>query len=186
MSKNHDALPVPAIEVYARPMGKIQYNCPNCTTAHPLQMVNWRRMLLVCSNCHARYQIGLGFTRTFQCNSYLMGKWNSYVTNRIDPTGTPSDYAKLYGTVEWRCPDCLSAQRSFLDWSGQLECACLAKFYVSVLFYRLPSVSRLKLKAPFDSLVKGLHAPAKVIQPLSTAPIDSSTGTSSSSSGGDR
>lgn len=166
MSKNHDAIPIPAAEIYARPVGKLQYTCPNCGQAHPFASVAWRRLDLQCSRCHVKFQLGLGFSRSRGADAYLMGKWNSYIANHIDPHGTPYDGAKLYGTIEWGCPDCSTPQRSFANFDGLISCSgCSSDFYISVLFYRLPKVSRLKLKAPFDSIVKGLnHAPTAPIQ----------------------
>lgn len=181
-NKNKDAIPVPEIEVYARATGKIQYTCPLCHQEHPFRLIHWRRGDLFCFRCVTKYQFGLGFTREPGSNGYLMGKWNSYTVNRLNPTGTPYEGARLYGTVEFACPHCHFAQRGFVKHDGLLECeSCSIGWYISVLLYRLPKVSRLKVRAPFDSIVKGLHASAKTIQPLSAATADSSRGTPSGS-----
>lgn len=170
MSNNHDALPVPDAEVYARLVGKIQFTCPNCSQQYPLKLVHWRRADLFCQRCHTKYQLGLGFSSGATSSSYIMGKWNSYTANRIDPIGTHSDSTKVYGTIEFQCPSCLHPQRGFCAHDGQLSCeACGAAYFISALLYRLPKVSRLKLKAPFDSIVKGLnpHAPSTPLQSVS-------------------
>lgn len=166
MSKNHDAIPVPDVEVYARPVGKIQFTCPNCSQVHPLKPVHWRRADLHCQRCHTKFQLGLGFSTTATSSSLLMGKWNSYTANRIDPVGTHSDSTKVYGTIEFQCPACLHPQKGFCAHDGQLSCeSCSAVYFISALLYRLPKVSRLKLKAPFDSIVKGLN-PHEVPTPI--------------------
>lgn len=167
MSKNHDALPIPDVQVYARLVGKIQYTCPNCSQAYPLKLVHWRRADLFCQRCHTKYQLGLGFSSEATSSSYLMGKWNSYTANVINPVGTHYDGAKVYGSIEFQCPACLHPQRGFCGHDGKLTCeACSADYFISALLYRLPKVSRLKLKAPFDSIVKGLN-PNETVQPVS-------------------
>lgn len=174
MSKNHDAIPVPEVQVYARLVGKIQYTCPNCGQQYPLKLVHWRRADLYCSRCHTKYQLGLGFSSDATSSSYIMGKWNSYVANVINPTGTHYDGAKVYGTIEFQCPDCLHPQRGFCSHDGKLICeSCGVTYFISALLYRLPKVSRLKLKAPFDSIVKGLN-PHEVPTPIQSTSAETS------------
>ncbi len=188
MSKNHDALPVPDTEVYARPMGKVQWTCPNCGQDHPFRLINWRRANVSCVGCHARYQVGLGFSTDKQADSYIMGKWNSYTANRINPSGTPYDGGKVYGSVEWQCPVCSHPQRDFLPYNSQLECnGCAKPYFISLLFYRLPLVGRLKLRAPFDSIVKGINETIpQTNQSIPVSEANQSSGAPSSSPRGDR
>lgn len=167
MSKNHDAIPIPDAEVYARAVGKIAFTCPNCSQEHPLQHIAWRRGDIQCTRCHAKFQIGLGFDLEYYTDAYLMGKWNSYTANRWKPIGTPIEGTKLHGTVEWQCRACQHPQKNLLSYNSRLTCeSCAGVYCISALIYRLPKVSRLKLRAPFDSIVKGLHE-TKTVQPVS-------------------
>ncbi len=166
MSKNHDAIPVPEAEIYARAIGKIQFTCPNCSQEHPLQHIQWRRGDIQCTRCHAKFQIGLGFNTEYITDAYLMGKWNSYTANRFKPLGTPIEGTRIQGSVEWQCRACQHPQKGFLSYNNSLTCeSCAGVYYISTLIYRLPKVSRLKLRAPLDSLVKGSNVQA-TIQPI--------------------
>lgn len=182
MAKNHDAIPVPDVEIYARAVGKIQFTCPNCSQEYPLQNFNWRRGDTQCQRCHAKFQLGLGFNLEYTTDAYLMGKWNSYTANRWKPVGTFIEGTKLHGTVEWQCRACQHSQKNMLSYNGSLKCeGCAGIYYISVLIYRLPKVSRLKLRAPLDSVVKGLYDVQTTVQSISPTSDDPSTGTPSSS-----
>lgn len=154
-SKNHDAIPVPTVEVYARCTGQLDFTCPNCGQQFPLRPMPWRRAFIQCDRCRSKYQLGVGFnSQGNNSPAYLMGKWNSYCANAVNPTGTPFDGIRYNGTVEWVCPRCNEPQSTLLGWNKVISCIkCAAEFAISALAWRMPNVSRLKLKAPFDSLI---------------------------------
>lgn len=170
--RRREGMPIPEAEVYARAVGKFFWACPNCAQEYTLGMFPWRRCDVACQRCKAKFQLGLGFHRTEPWRfSYLMGKWNSYTANRLNPIGTGLDGSAVVGLVEWQCPACAIPQKSVPSYDHQVSCGhCGTPWWVSLLFYRLPPVSRLKLKAPFDSIVLGLDYEAKPVKPSTATP----------------
>lgn len=185
-TKNHDAIPIPDVEVFARAVGKIAFTCPNCSQEHPLTHIAWRRGDIQCTRCHAKFQIGLGFDLEYYTDAYLMGKWNSYTANRWKPIGTPIEGTKVYGTIEWACRACQHPQKNMMSYNSSVKCeSCAGMYYISALIYRLPKVSRLKLRAPLDSLVKGLnHVQVPTEQPTNASPTPQVAGEASTGAGG--
>lgn len=183
--KSKDALPIPTVEIYARAVGKFHWACPNCSQEHPFTNFPWRRSLIQCERCKAKYQLGLGFFDGAPLRqSYLMGKWNSYTANRLNPIGTGLDGSAVKGSIEWQCPHCATAQKNMTSYDSTLTCeGCSSMYWISLLFYRLPPVSRLALKAPFDTLVKGLYA-SKDLQPTPATSSTETAGTPNPGVGG--
>ena len=112
-----------------------------------------------------------------------MGKWDGYNGNRLNPIGTGFDGAKVSGAVEWACPECSTAQDGFLSHDLKLECSSCGKpYFISLLIYR--SAKGLKIRAPFDSLIKGLiDVRETAVQPLPSAEIPQTAGTPDDSFG---
>lgn len=189
-AKSHDALPIPAVEVYARPLGKVQWSCPNCSQEYPLQFIDWRRGILSCSRCKAKHQLGVGFSNDPLPSGFLMGKWNSYCVNAINPHGTFYPAVKLYGSIEWQCPRCAEQEKVALNPWGQVQCSsCTLQMSAAALLWRLPNVSRLRLKAPLDSLLpRHQRNPYETtsVQPVDASSSAKSAGTAGSSLRGDR
>lgn len=175
-----DAIPMP--ELFARATGKIQFTCPNCGQEHPFKHIQWRRADFKCQRCKALYQIGLGFHYSAGPEAYLMGKANKFTVNKFNPIGTAYDGVKIYGNVEWECPNCQRPQLGALDDRSCLECSgCGKPFFISALVYRFPGY-KLTLKAPLDSIVRGLHN-VQTVQPISDSQVDQSSRTSSEGAG---
>ena len=177
--KNHDAIPVPAIEIFARPLGKFQWTCPNCSQEFPLRDIDWRMAEAKCQRCQNRFRLGLGFS-TFELPYALTcGKWNGYSGNRIDPKGSFSE-GRISGTIEWRCPTCRVQQETFLK-DKTLSCAnCNLTLFVSLLIYRASKT--FKVRCPIDWVFpKYVETPNNPIPFKTPSP---SAGTPSSRSGG--
>lgn len=165
------AKPTPEVEIYARALGRFSLTCPNCGTDHPVQSIPWRQQHFECSNCHARFRLGLGFEFSKRYPAYLMGKYNNFTANRWNPRGTGYDGAFLTGTIEWQCPRCSIPYEQSLQESRMLGCLkCGSTFSVSLLIYRASHDS--KIRAPFDSVVKGLYV--KTIQSVASETPNSS------------
>lgn len=148
---------IPPIELIARPVGKFNWSCPNCGQEYPLAAVPWRHLDVRCQRCKAKFQMGVGFSVTAGAQSYILGKWNNFTVNRLDPIGTAYSGAQLYGNVEFICPACKVPQTEFLDYSGRLSCKnCAKPYFVSLLLYRLPQKGKIHVKTPADTIVKGL------------------------------
>lgn len=148
---------IPLLEILGRSIGKYLWTCPNCGQEHPMRRTPWRRGDAQCERCKSRYQFGLGFNTIKLHDAYIMGKWNSYTANRWKPIGTGFDGSKLYGSVEFECPECHCPQTGYLDYDCKLSCeSCKTDFYISLLIYRIPKGTK-KVRAPLDSIVKGIN-----------------------------
>lgn len=174
-----EAKPVPPPEQVARALGYFQWTCPNCGQEHPFGPIPWRQARMGCRRCKRVYRIGLGFRPSIDHAAYLLGRWQGFNANRWKPTGTAYAGAKLSGTIEWQCHECLHPQRALLGYDAQLSCeSCSLDCYISVLFYS--SIGGLNTRCPFDWIVKGLaHAKSPVRQPVDAPQVDSCPGTSS-------
>lgn len=147
------AIPVP--ELYARPVGKFEWSCPNCGQEHPFTHYPWRRGDIQCRRCKAHFRLGVGFDNIKSSDAYIMGKFNGNTANRYHPVGTRFTGSKLYSTLEYECPICKFTQSGFIDYDNRVECSSCAKpFWVSLLIWR----STGQVKAPIDSLVNIQYA----------------------------
>lgn len=183
-----NAKSIPGIEIYARPIGKFNWGCPNCGQEYPLRNVPWRRLEVHCQRCKSKYQLGLGFSQFKTPPAFILGKWNGATANRFNPIGTAYSGAQLYGSVEFACPDCQTPQSSFLNHESVLQCNnCANQYFISLLFYRIPRVGKTtKLKTPLDCIVRDLkNVKTEDIQPLDPPQDNQIPGPSSSSLGGD-
>lgn len=179
MSKNHDAIPVPTPEVYARPLGKFQWTCPNCHQEFPLSETPWQRAEIKCSRCFNRFRLGLGFNFLDAPYALFCGKWNGYTGNRLNPSGSYAE-ARVMGAIEWRCPQCQTQQETTLL-DKALHCnSCTAVYIISLLIYRAAKV--FKVRCPID-WVFPKHAQI-TNNPIPVETSSPSAGTSSSRSGG--
>lgn len=181
-SKWKQAKMVPKVDIYARPLGKFSWTCPNCSFEHPMTAFPWRRGDVKCKHCHLMFRLGLGFSSDGDTTSaFLQGKWDNFLVNKVNPQGKPLGGAKLHGAVEWQCPDCQHSQRMFLTYDSKVGCeVCMTQFNVSLLIYKDIGGKR---RTPFDLIVRGLNV-QKSVQPLSAPSDDSSAGASSESTGG--
>lgn len=129
------------IQVYARPLGWIQYVCPNCGALNAARRVSWRKARTECSYCSRRYRIGMGFRRTITAlppyNAEYFGRWTGSAANRLAGDCGAQAIGRLSGSVEWTCPDCGVAQTTTLDRAGGLCCTgCGVQYFTQLLMYK--------------------------------------------------
>lgn len=144
-------LPIPDIQVYARPLGHLSWTCPNCSKEHARRPVPWRRGDLICDSCQRRFRIGVGFNYTRSGLALAMGKFDGFTANRLSPQGKDAD-GRYYGQMEWSCPVCYSYHKDRLsgDW---LFCPdCRTPIYVNLLIFEATKSN--KVRAPLDWVVR--------------------------------
>ncbi len=164
------ANPIPPISLFARSLGKFKFTCINCAQEYPTRTFPWKRQDFKCDRCRAVFRFGLGFEATKGYPAYLMGKYNGWTANHLEPKGTAVESAKLYGQVEWACPSCSRPQSSFLTYDTRVECyICQAIYFVSLLIYRANKAPRIRV--PLDSIVKGINE-TQTIQSLPDSQAD--------------
>lgn len=144
------ALPIPAIEVYARPLGHLTWTCPNCSKDHARRPTPWRRGDLVCDGCKRHFRIGVGFNYTRANQALAMGKYDGFTANRLNPHGKPAD-GRYHGQVEYSCPVCYTYHKDRMsgDWLFCVDCK--TPIYVNLLIFE-GAKSRTG-RAPFDWVV---------------------------------
>ena len=132
----------PTIEVYARPLGSLQFVCPGCGHLN-VSRISWRKARVRCNHCGWKFRIGLGFAAMVTAlppyNARFMGTWNGFTSNCLfdRAMGRPA-VGRVTGSVEWNCPSCTTAQTSGLDWeTGSVRCVdCQHIYYLALLLYR--------------------------------------------------
>lgn len=165
-------VPVPPIQVYARPRGGIQWQCPDCGNLHSKNAGFWRRAQIRCSDpsCSHKFRIGIGLTvleGQFKC--LFMGKWENNLANRME-AHVPWDghgVGSIYGPIDWTCPNCGDTQTTVVNRRDLvLKCPnCAYWWFVQLLIYK-PAGS--KVLCPYDWTpfyvgdTKETPAPAKV------------------------
>jgi len=146
----------PVIQVRARPMGHVQWVCPDCHYIHGKVRANWRTGKLVCKHCRRRFFVGLAFTKTLSTlppfNAVLVESHDGETVNTLGyvPEGSPA-IGRINGQVQWQCPTC----KYFVDtgqavrWgNGALTCRqCDDTWLVTLILYRPPTSWR---RVPFD------------------------------------
>lgn len=157
--------PIPTIEVYARPMGYMQFQCPDCGRKGSMKQVDWRRAQVQCGRgCLHKFRVGLGFTSDCHpLTAMLAGTWNGYTNNKLEPEQLNPISGSIYGKTEWRCPNCLVNQAGYISKDTQeLDCtSCGAEFNIILLIYK--GAKAFRVIAPMDWI---LPHETKNLQPI--------------------
>lgn len=133
--------------VFGRPLGQVQITCPRCGFNNNKFPV-WRTGQFKCER-QCSFHIGLGFSTSPTSKGHLVGKWNGYVSNQLNPKGTPYDGCNIYGRVEFKCPNCSARDIQVPDTDYSIECLkCGKEYYLSVLIYSSPN--RFRQRCPID------------------------------------
>lgn len=141
--------PIPDPEVRARPRGGIQWQCPDCGNLHSQDKHFWRRAQLQCKRpgCEHKFRIGVGFgPQESDYRAFMMGFWELNTANRKNPDYKYPLPGRLFGIIDWECPNCFKIHTSDVDFFNPTVNCC---FYwgIYLLLYR-PSGS--KNITPYD------------------------------------
>lgn len=165
----------PSVEVFARPRGAVQWQCPSCGSLHGSTQQIWRTGTLTCTRCQRQTQVGVGFSTSMGADSCLMmGSWTkATLPNRLNPTGDPVS-GRVYGRMDFECPKCKLGQEGFADFDDlTLTCkGCLTPYFLQLLLY--PYVQGSRSCIPFDWSV--LIAKKTVDEPIPTEEADPCSG----------
>lgn len=159
-----------AIEVYARPVGYMQWACPHCHELFGAMQIPWRKAKITCTGCNRSYRLGIGFNHAISAtlppfNAKITDWVGEYVNSYQSLGGSPA-IARMRGRLDWKCPKCGTGQsgqigRDFMD----ISClACKYQFYLCVIFYRAPAGT--PVRTPLDWVVTDYYE-------NSTTPIES-------------
>lgn len=180
-------VPVPDIEVYARPRGNMQWSCPDCGYLHTREVQFWRLARVQCKQnlCKHKFRVGLGFTKTDGVERCIFaGKWQGNLANRLGASFNAYHLpmlGRVYGPIDFECPTCHVIQTATVDFhDGRAVCtSCTSEWCVQLLIYRPSGPKNI---VPFDWAV---FLPKDYVQTssesLPVAPSDSRPGTSSDS-----
>lgn len=143
------------IEIQARPLGRIQWICPNCThfNANTHGMIDWRSGRVDCSRCRRVFTVGIAFFSAqqdvppyngFYCD--IPAGWTTHLVDHF-PLGRFNS-GRIVGSLAWICPN-RHLSKVQIDWdTGKISCPkCDSCYYVSLILYRLKCRSR---RTPLD------------------------------------
>lgn len=148
------------VQLFARPRGAVQWQCPSCGALHGSTQQIWRTGTLTCTRCQRQTQVGVGFSTSPEANScLLMGTWSKHILpNRLEAEGDPLA-GRIYGRIDFECPKCKLGQEGFADFDDLiLLCkGCQTPYFTQLLLYPYTQGSRSTV--PFDWSVLIAKAP---------------------------
>lgn len=171
------AAPLPDVQLYARILGSIQYQCPDCGNLNSNSKETWRRAKTRCKRCKHRFRVGVGFTAYEGPLATYLGPFRGHLVNKIEPDilETASYIpGRIVGTLEYVCPRCDTPRSTKLAWDRPCV-TCCEMFYVRLLLYK-PSKDPTAITCPLDWSVPYVATTHKT---LPAPQIDSSTGIAS-------
>lgn len=161
----------PSVELFARPRGAVQWQCPACGALHGSTQQIWRTGTLTCARCQRQTQVGIGFSTKIDADPCLMmEKWSkSTLPNKINPEGLHLA-GRIYGRIDFECPSCKLGQEGVADFDELvLTCkGCQTPYFLQLLLYPYTQGSRHTV--PFDWSV--LIAQRTVNEPLPLTKVD--------------
>jgi len=181
-------VPVPDIEVYARPHGQIQLMCPACGNLNgSFKNQFWRKAQIQCKRdgCKRKFRIGIGITDSEGAYRCLMaGPFKGNVVNKVNPVGSPL-MGRVFGALDYECPKCLKAQSTEIPFtSGLIHCInCKYEYFVQLLIYTPGGYP--KLICPFDFTVLFTNADKTTYSSNAVSALPQVAGTSNQSTGTD-
>lgn len=151
--RQHEALP---IQIMARPLGHIEWLCPDCGAMSGSEQIAWRRARVACRHCKHKFRIGLNFsTSPFDMppyNARYMQEWDGGSVNRLGLRHGKPSVGRLIGRLDWICPNCNTPQAGSIEWNfGEVTCSnpeCAYRYWVSLLIYS--SARRIPITTPHD------------------------------------
>jgi len=117
--------------IHARPLGWVQWVCPNCLCLHGSERVSWRNGRLMCSYCQRTFIFGVRFSSTgmglppFHSGSPLAWDRKWEVNSVDDPRPFTPAIARIKGLLQWQCPACrvYHASGTLVSWeSSEVVC----------------------------------------------------------------
>ncbi len=133
---------LPPIQVYARPVGYLQWICPHCHEIFGARQIPWRQARITCTGCNRSYRLGIGFlhdiTTTLSPFNARIADWCGPAVNTYQTLRGTSAIARMRGRLDWVCPQCHMGQsgqigRELMDIGCQ---ACGAFYFLHVILYR--------------------------------------------------
>lgn len=79
-----------------------------------------------------------------------MGEYDGYTSNRIDAAQNHDFAGRIYGRIDWKCPDCGKPRKDFAEFSDTTV-SCCQVWYLSLLLWR--SVQSQPIIVPHDWIV---------------------------------
>jgi transcription elongation factor Elf1 len=147
------------VQLFARPRGALQWECPNCGNLHGATQQAWRTGILHCFRCEQRFRIGIAFCTPGDYRCLYVGVHSGQTVNQINRelhSFYETKAGRVYGRLDFECPACQSGQKGIADYDlGTVVCTnCRAVYGVQLLLYKVPT-GRPTFRVPLDWTPKG-------------------------------